>query len=97
MSFVIRFTGTADAQIFNIQDKATERRETDDPATKDVTKAKASKVSSMGNNKWEKQDNIKLSLQDRLVAAAKDSLRGLGDPGHAYAQDLRKKFGMKDA
>ena len=37
----------------------------------------------MGNNKWEKQDKTKLSLQDRLIAAAKDSLHGLDDTGVA--------------
>ena len=94
--FNIGKTHSADAKIFNTQDEATKRRDIDDPASNTVAKAKASEVSSEEKNKSEKEKEARLSLQERLVAAAKDSLRGLGDPGHAYSQDLRKKFGMKD-
>ena len=94
--FNIGDTHSADAQMFNAQDEITERGDIDDSAIKDVAKAKASEVSSEEKNKSEKEKETRLSLRDRLVAAAKDSLSGLGDPGHSCAQDLRKKFGMQD-
>ena len=89
--FDIGNTHTADAQILKTQDKATEGHEIDDGTTKDVTKAKASEVSSKGKNKRENQDNTELSLQDRVIAAAKGSVGGVDDPGHAYAQNLGKR------
>ena len=79
-------THTAGAQILKTQDKATEGGEMDDPTTKDVTKAKASEASS----------KTELSLQDRVIATAKGSLGGVDDPGHAYAQNLRKRFRMEE-
>ena len=84
--FNIEESAPADAQSSNAQIKSTEERTVDDPTTKEGSKAHVDEVSSRGNNKDEKEREAILSLQDRVIAAAKERLRGLGDPRQAYAQ-----------
>ena len=73
-----------------------EEPKTDDGIFKDGTKAKLSEVSSKGKNKREKHSKTKLSLQDRLITAAKDSLHGLDDLGYAYIyKTLERAFGCR--
>ena len=69
---------------FENKNNETEEPKADDVIIKDGTKAKLSDVSLKGNKKGEKHSKTRLILQDRLIAAAKDSLHGLDDPGHAY-------------
>ena len=81
---------------FENKNNETEEPKVDDAIFKDSTKAKLSEVSSKGKNKREKHSNTKLSLQDRLIAAIKDSLYGLDDLGHAYIyKTLERDFGCK--